>query len=91
MNNHNGPGFMAGFMWGIILGGGAAFLLGTKRGKNILKALSEGGLELSEFLEEIEEEPEEKTQEYNPETNGNKSEKTSTVRRFFRGIPKKAS
>lgn len=51
-----GTKFMTGLMWGAIIGGGLVFLLGTKKGKSIIKALSEEGIELSELLGDDEEE-----------------------------------
>ena len=59
--------FTTGFLLGLILGGGAVFLLGTKTGKNLFKIVSEQGLDgllnlLEEYnfddLEEMEEMPE---------------------------------
>lgn len=60
-NNHEshhcgGSKFMTGLMWGAIIGGGLVFLLGTPKGKKIIKALSEEGLVLSELLGDDEEE-----------------------------------
>lgn len=51
-NGSNGGGskFMTGLMWGAIIGGGLVFLLGTKKGKKIIKTLSEEGIELSQLL-----------------------------------------
>lgn len=69
MNNHEGK-FSTGFLLGLIIGGGAVFLLGTKTGKNLLKIVSEQGLDgiisvledynledLEEYEEDIEESP----------------------------------
>jgi hypothetical protein len=62
-NNHDGK-FSIGFLMGLLLGGGVVFLLGTRTGKNILKIISEQGLDgvlnlLEEYnfsdLEEFEE------------------------------------
>ena len=56
--------FTTGLLLGLILGGGAVFLLGTRTGKNLLKIVSDQGLDglvnlLEEYgldsLEEIEE------------------------------------
>ena len=45
--------FTTGLMLGIIIGGGAVFLLGTRTGKNLLKILSEQGMDgLTDLLEE---------------------------------------
>lgn len=57
--------FSNGFLLGLIVGGGAVFLLGTRTGKNLLKIVSEQGLDgiiniLDEYdLSEIEQEEEE--------------------------------
>lgn len=42
-NNHGGVG--NGFLWGLIVGGAVVFLLGTKKGKKLLKSITEEGLE----------------------------------------------
>lgn len=53
MNNSNGSGkFINGFFWGALIGAGVIFLLGTKKGKQILKVISEEGLELSQLFSE---------------------------------------
>lgn len=45
--------FTTGLLLGLILGGGAVFLLGTRSGKNILKIVSDQGLDgLLNLLEE---------------------------------------
>lgn len=67
MNNNSGGGrFFDGFLFGLIIGGGLVFLLGTKKGKRLLKMISEEGIEnISELLEknidqeEYEEKPDE--------------------------------
>ncbi len=103
MNNQNGSSFSNGFLFGLIIGGAAVFLLGTKRGKKILKSVSEEGLEsLSDFIEEastsIGQEEEEETQEETPvktkereveypASSGNGHHAT-TKKRFFRRTPK---
>ena len=56
-NPHHDNKFFSGFLIGLIIGAAAIFLLGTKRGKKILKTISEGGLEnIVNALEEMEEE-----------------------------------
>lgn len=53
MNNNCPKGnFLNGFLWGLIIGGGAVFLLKSKKGKKLVKTIIEEGLELSEFIEE---------------------------------------
>jgi gas vesicle protein len=79
-----------GFILGLIIGGGAVFLFGTKTGKKLLKKFSEEGWEgLTEILEEVdmgeyEEEPVEEA------TNGELKEevpeevKVTSKKRFFK-------
>ena len=80
-----------GFILGLIIGGGAVFLFGTKTGKKLLKKFSEEGWEgLTEILEEVdmgeyEEEPVEEA------TNGELKEeepveeaKVASKKRFFK-------
>lgn len=87
MNNNNDNKFSHGFLLGLIIGGGAVFLLGTKTGRNIVKIVSEQGLDgIVSLLEEYDiasiEEEEEKPTSYEDEeeevkTNGHA--KTPTV------------
>ena len=100
----NDSKFTTGMLLGLILGGGAVFLLGTKTGKNLLKIISEQGLDgllnlLEEYnlddLEEMEEIPEEDLIE---QTEGkeevehqalDKAEpQKSSKKRFFRRVKK---
>lgn len=55
MNNNTSQdnGFMSGFILGVIVGAVGIFLLGTKRGKKLLKILSEEGIEGMSELEEL--------------------------------------
>ncbi len=97
MNNNSR--FSNGFILGLIIGGGAVFLFGTKTGKALLKKFSEQGLEgLTEILEEVdlgeyEDEPLEKAQEASANhkpTNGELKEevpeevKVASKKRFFK-------
>lgn len=58
MNSNQGHsgGFFSGFLWGALLGAGAVLLLNTKKGKKLLKTLTEEGADgianLEEFIEE---------------------------------------
>ncbi len=53
MNNQNDNKFSLGFLMGLVLGGGIVFLLGTRTGKNLLKIMSEQGLDgIINLLEE---------------------------------------
>ncbi|MBI3093022.1 MAG: YtxH domain-containing protein [Candidatus Levybacteria bacterium] len=54
-NNSNG-GFVNGFLWGAIIGASVVFLLGTKKGKRLLKTVTEEGLEGVSGLKELVEE-----------------------------------
>lgn len=60
MNNENqkNGNFFNGFLVGLILGGLIVFFLGTKKGKKILKAISEEGTRVSELLEDESEDEE---------------------------------
>ncbi len=62
-HNHSN-GFMNGLVLGAILGAGAVFLLGTKTGKKLLKAVSEEGMEaMSDLKGVLENEMDEEDQE----------------------------
>jgi hypothetical protein len=92
----NDSRFTTGLFLGLILGGGAVFLLGTKTGKNLLKILSEQGMDglinlLQEYdLEDLEEESFDSAQDLGkprePETNGETKE--TPKKHFFRRIKK---
>lgn len=96
--NNNDSKFSNGFVLGLIIGAGVVFLLGTKTGKNLLKIISEQGLDgISNLLEEYdlsdleEEENEQEVSEDEPEvkevsesSNGHKVQ--ATKKRFFRRI-----
>lgn len=78
---------------GLLIGGGAVFLLGTRTGRNLVKIVSEQGLDglvnlLEEYdLVELEEEEGEKAQSpEQPNTNG--ETKQSPKKRFFRRVKK---
>lgn len=102
MNERPHKGGGNAFFLGMIVGGALVFLLGTKKGRKILKHLSENGLEVLENLENIEgvDEYEQDAGEKdaaqeaaNPgepkaetDDNGNGS---SLGKRFFKGIKKK--
>lgn len=99
MDNNNGKSggnFLGGFLLGFLIGGLVVFLLGTKKGKKILKTISEEGLDnLSNILEktdgagdldEVYEEEEEampKGQSITKESIGKKT------KRFFKGVSRR--
>lgn len=80
MNNNGNSRFFDGFMLGIIVGALGVFLFGTKSGKNLIKIISEEGLEglsnlmqeydLTDFGQEFEQEQEapKKTSDNNHQT-----------------------
>jgi len=92
----NDSKFTTGLLLGLILGGGVVFLLGTRTGKNLLKIISEQGLDgivnlLEEYdLDNLEEESFDSAQDLGkprePETNGETKEPPK--RRFFKRIRK---
>lgn len=102
MNEGRGGGFSNGFMLGLIVGAALVFLLGTKTGKNLLKTISEEGVEgINELLEEYdiasieEDEPLEEEEKVVHKTNHQEEgpveveEETvskSPKRRFFRRV-----
>ncbi|PIR79995.1 MAG: hypothetical protein COU25_02500 [Candidatus Levybacteria bacterium CG10_big_fil_rev_8_21_14_0_10_35_13] len=54
--NNNSNKFFDGFLLGLLIGGAAVFLFGTKSGKNLLKIISEQGLEgISDLMEQYSE------------------------------------
>lgn len=99
MENNGNNKFLNGFIWGAIIGGGLVFLLNTKKGKRLLKLISEEGLDgISNLIggdneEEFDGEDEgdslrengEVAKESSPTTNGHKP----LIKRFFKGIPKR--
>ncbi|MBI2431053.1 MAG: hypothetical protein HYV39_03500 [Candidatus Levybacteria bacterium] len=85
-SNNNGGGFSHGFLLGIIIGGGVVFLLGTKKGKKLLKTITEEGLEGIAELEDLVED-EALEQEDTPPA---ESKSEESPRRLFKGIPKKS-
>ena len=66
-NKNSGNNFFSGFLLGVLVGAAVVFLLGTKKGKRLLKTISEEGVDnisnileeasSSEELDEIEEKP----------------------------------
>ncbi len=100
--NNNGNKFMDGFVLGAVIGGAAVFLFGTRTGKNLMKIVSEQGLDgLVNLLEEYdladweeEEEFEEPTKAASSSSNSQVNEqkeaveetKNNSKRRFFKKL-----
>ncbi len=98
MNDNKGNN--SGFLLGLILGGAVVFLLGTEKGRSILKAVTDEGMsELSDILEEVEEDEQEeyeepsrvvkaekvsKSESVEEVASGNHASSTPVKRRFFR-------
>lgn len=54
-NNKSGGNFFSGFLLGALVGAAIVFLFGTKKGKRLLKAISEEGAgNISNLLEKVE-------------------------------------
>lgn len=100
MNNNSGSKFFDGFLWGAIIGGGVVFLLGTKKGKRLLKTVTEEGVEgLSEILEaqmgddlsdeEIEESEDEEIETDSAEESTNGAAKNNLKKTVTRSAPRR--
>jgi len=91
-NSGHGNNFFSGFLLGILVGGFVVFLLGTKKGKKLLKTISEEGLDnLSNVLEKAETTAD-LEEVYEEEETAPKKQVTlkkdidDKPKRFFRGI-----
>lgn len=90
-------GFGSGLLVGVLVGVGLFFLLGTKRGRKILQAISEKGIEdfadLTDIIQntdfEEEEFPEDGEVVATPKKEGKSvSSAIRPLKRFFRGVKK---
>ena len=97
-NNGSRGGFFNGFLVGFILGAAVIFCLFTKKGKKLLKTLTEEGLDKVSDIEELLEEKYEEPVKESPKTHTNGESKiptsafkdiATTGRRFFKGISKR--
>ncbi len=65
--------FSDGFLWGLLIGGGVVFLLGTKKGNEILRLITEEGAEkINQAIEEIKSEIDDANDEVVPDTSKKK-------------------
>jgi hypothetical protein len=97
-NNRSNNNFPGGFLFGVLIGAAIVFLLGTEKGKKVLKTISENGMDnLDNLLEkagkatDLDEVYEEEEDNLIPEAKviaGGAAEEKPRVRRFFRGISK---
>ena len=102
-NNNSGNNFFSGFLIGALVGAAIVFLLGTKKGKKLLKAISEDGVDnISNLLEEANEtEDLDEVMEDKPKKHFTSKrefsikeppiEEKPKVRRFFRGISRRVN
>jgi len=99
-NSRSGNNFFSGFLLGALIGAGIVFLLGTKKGKKILKAISEEGAgNISNILDKINKSvdmPDESLEEEgmlseNLSSKENVVKDKPKIRRFFRGISKRVN
>ena len=98
----NDSKFHSGFLLGLLIGGGAVFLFGTKTGRNLVKIVSERGMDgivelLEEYnLEDLGEESFDSAQdlgepqetEANEETNHQTEVKPAPKKHFFKRVRK---
>ena len=93
--NKSSGNFFSGFLLGALIGAAVVFFLGTKKGKRILKTISEEGLDnISNILEKAEKEVNldevyEKEENVVPKKQAvieETIEQKPKARRFFRGI-----
>ena len=92
--NHHGNKFLEGFVWGLIIGGAVVFVMGTKKGKKLLKTITEEGVgNLADIIDEGMDEDEldeEELEESIPNGSAdvkekiNKDVKPTNRKRFFR-------
>ena len=94
-NSQNEGKFFNGFLLGLLVGAAVVFLLGTKKGKRIWKAISEDGIDnISNLLDEADKttgldevyEKEQKAASKRKVIVKETVEEKPKVRRFFRGI-----
>jgi gas vesicle protein len=99
MENNNKPNnnFLSAFVLGAIVGAAIVFLLATKKGKNILKAISEeGGENINNILDKINESVELEGESMQDDDESESVKKSAPrqiaikngpkTRRFFRGV-----
>lgn len=104
-NNNSNNNFFSGFLLGLLVGAAVVFLLGTKKGKQLLKAISEDGIDnisnildeanKTEDLGEVLEKKEKPKKVFTPRREfaikEMDIENKPKVRRFFRGISRRVN
>lgn len=100
-NNKSGNNFFSGFLLGVLVGGVIVFILGTKKGKKLLEAISEEGKEniasilnkaskIDNWDEESDDEEVMSGGEFKEKNNPIEMVKPK-IRRFFRGVSKRVN
>ncbi len=101
-NDKSGNNFFSGFLLGALVGAAIVFLLGTKKGKKILKAISEEGAgNISSILDKIDKSvdlQDETMDDGDDYVSGESSSSKEAVarhkpkiKRFFKGISKRVN
>lgn len=102
-NNNSGSNFFSGFILGALVGAAVVFLLGTKKGKKLLKVISEEKLDkISNLLEESDKSVSFQDEELEENVEKPAFVQTASfrqkpiyekpkVRRFFRGISRRVN
>lgn len=95
MDDRRSSGSFNAFLLGTIFGGALIFLLGTKKGRKILRDLTDAGSEMYENLsniEDIEEFSDDLEQDASSEAAQDKAKENgeSFGKRFFKGAKKKS-
>lgn len=101
-NNQTDGKFFNGFLLGALVGAFVVFLLGTKKGKKLLKAISQDGIDnIANILDEAGKSEEERdksegqgkdfAQEREIAIKEESIEEKPKVRRFFRGISRRVN
>ena len=84
MENKKGSNFGNGFLLGALVGGAIVFAVGTKKGRRILKALTEEGIEgvseINDLIQDYQEVGEEFEEEDEPVVVSPKAENKTSVK-----------
>lgn len=86
--NHSGNGFFNGLVMGAVFGGACVFLFGTKKGKQVLKTLTENGLENFSDITEMFSDEDDSDSTDNKILKEEDKSPVKPLKRFFRGIKK---
>jgi len=94
--DHKRNNFLDGFVLGAVIGGAAVFLLGTKKGREVLSIVKEEGLsrfgKFEDMFHEYEEDMEDEVEELAEGVKSmahKESKSTPTRKKLFRGLSKR--